>query len=154
MDSESNLESGHEHGHRPVSTQRRLCLAAAGLILSRPTLAATGDGAGFIAAAFAERDRAIAAGDRPYGAVVVLDGEIVGRGPSRVILDRDPTAHAEMQAIRDACRHLGRADLSACILYASSRPCPMCEMAAYWAGVARFHYGAEGVDGGRPTYCR
>ena len=107
----------------------------------------------FIDRAFEMRHRAQTSGDQAYGAVVVLDGEIIGQSPSRVILHRDPTAHAEMEAIRDAAHRLGRRDLSRCVLYSSSRPCPMCEAAAYWAGIERLLYGRDGHNGGRPSLC-
>ena len=107
----------------------------------------------FIDRAFEMRDRAQTSGDQAYGAVVVLDGEIIGQSPSRVILHRDPTAHAEMEAIRDAAHRLGRRNLSRCVLYSSSRPCPMCEAAAYWAGIEQLIYGRDGHNGGRPSLC-
>ena len=62
----------------------------------------------------------------------------------------DPTAHAEIEAIRDAALRLGSGDLSGCQMYGSFRPCPMCETAAMWARIDRFHYGRELVDGGAP----
>ena len=98
------------------------------------------------------KQTAVNAGDQPYGAVVVKGGRIVGEGPSRVITHRDPTAHAEIEAIRDASRRLGTGDLSGCILYATSRPCRMCETAAYWAKISRFVYGSGMVEGGAPGY--
>ena len=110
----------------------------------------TGDRQALMARAFEMRRRAEAAGDQPYGAVVVQSGRIVGQAPSAVITRRDPTAHAEMEAIRDAARRLGSRDLSSCVLYSSSRPCPMCEAAAYWAGIERMVHGAEMVDAGPP----
>lgn len=107
----------------------------------------------FIERAFAMRDQAAQSGDQAYGAVVVKDGRIVGQSPSRVILDRDPTAHAEMAAIRDAARRLGRRDLGGCTLYSSSRPCPMCEAAAYWAGIDGLVHGRGITDAGAPRLC-
>jgi tRNA(Arg) A34 adenosine deaminase TadA len=98
------------------------------------------------------RQRAQAAGDQPYGAVVVREGRIVGEGASRVVTTKDPTAHAEMEAIRDACRRLQTADLSGAELYATSRPCRMCETAAYWARVGRMLAGTEVADAGAPRY--
>lgn len=106
----------------------------------------------FMRRAFEMRTRATSEGDQPYGAVVVKDGRIVGEAPSRVISGRDPTAHAEVEAIRDAARRLGTRDLRGCTVYASFRPCPMCESASYWAGVQRFYHGADIVDGGPPRY--
>jgi len=87
------------------------------------------------------RDEAVRSGDQPYGAVVVKDGKIVGEAPSRVVTAKDPTAHAEMEAIRDAARRLGTRDLSGCELYGSSPACRMCEAAAYWANISRMHPG-------------
>ena len=104
--------------------------------------------------AAAMRDAASAAGDQPFGAVVVLRGRIVGEAPSRVVTARDPTAHAETEAIRDAARRLGTGDLSDAELYASSRPCPMCEAAAYWARIARIFVGEEAADLGTPRLSR
>ncbi|MGH7332570.1 MAG: nucleoside deaminase [Candidatus Rokuibacteriota bacterium] len=91
-------------------------------------------------------------GDQPYGAVVVKEGRIVGEGVSAVVTNRDPTAHAEMEAIRDACRRLGTGDLSGCAIYSTSRPCRMCETACYWARIARMVFGADLSDGGPPRY--
>ena len=108
--------------------------------------------AAFLARAFVLRDVAVKAGDQAYGAVVVKNGKIVGEGPSRVITRKDATAHAEMEAIRDASRRLGSRDLSGCILYSSSPPCAMCETAAYWAGIAKKIHGAKGTDSGAPRY--
>jgi tRNA(Arg) A34 adenosine deaminase TadA len=100
------------------------------------------------------RDDAMQAGDQPYGAVVVKDGHVVGEAPSRVVTKRDPTAHAEMEAIRDAARRLGSRDLSGCEMYGSSPACPMCEAAAYWAGIRRLFHGADGAGGNAPRLSR
>lgn len=108
----------------------------------------------FIARAFEMRARAEQEGDQPYGAIVVRDGRIVGEAPSRVVTRGDPTAHAEIEAIRDAARRLGTRDLAGCIMYSSSPPCPMCEAAAYWARIARLVHGAAIVDGGPPRLTR
>jgi tRNA(Arg) A34 adenosine deaminase TadA len=105
----------------------------------------------FAERAFEMRRISVARGDQPYGAVVVKDGRIVGLGVSAVVTANDPTAHAEMQAIRDAARRLETRDLSGCELYGSSRACPMCEAAAYWARIARLRYGDGGTDGGAPA---
>jgi tRNA(Arg) A34 adenosine deaminase TadA len=86
--------------------------------------------------------------------VVVRDDRIVGEAPSAVVTTSDPTAHAEMEAIRDAARRLGRRDLSGCTIYASTQPCPMCEAAAAWAGIARVVHGADLVDAGAPRLGR
>ena len=102
--------------------------------------------------AFEMRRRAVDAGDQSYGAIIVKDHRIVGLGPSRVVTNGDPTAHAEMEAIRDAARRLGTRDLSGCVMYSTSRPCRMCETAAYWANVSRLYHGQSGTDAGAPRY--
>ena len=89
-------------------------------------------------------------GDQAYGAVLVADGAIVGEGSSRVVKRRDPTAHAEREAIRDAQRRLGRASLAGSVLYSTSRPCRQCEIAAAEAQVARMIYGEGLNDAGQP----
>src|SRR6476469_8549423 len=81
----------------------------------------------FIAAAFEMKDRAARAGDQPYGAVVVRNGEIIGWGPSRVREHGEWMGHAEREAMRDAQSRLMRADLSDCVMYSTSRPCSACE---------------------------
>lgn len=104
----------------------------------------------FIEAAFKMKGEAMRAGDQAYGAVVVQDGRIVGYGPSRVVAKKDWNAHAEREAIRDAQAKLGRADLSGCLLYSSSRPCSVCEAAAAEARIARMFFGSDATDGGAP----
>jgi tRNA(Arg) A34 adenosine deaminase TadA len=108
----------------------------------------------FIDRALDMRDQAIRIGDQAYGAIIVKNLNIVGQSPSHVIVNGDPTAHAEMQAVRDAAIRLDSRDLSGCTLYSSSRACPMCEAAAYWAGIERMVYGDAINDGGRPVLCR
>ncbi len=108
---------------------------------------------GFMHEAFAMKELAVARGDQGYGAILVRDGRIVGAAPSRVVVNRDPTAHAEMEAIRDTARRLQTRDLGGCVMYSSSPPCPMCEAAAYWAGVAQLYHGSGITDGGRPRLC-
>ena len=103
-----------------------------------------------IALAFEQQQRAIGWGDQPFGAVIVQLGFVVGEGPSRVILNGDPSAHAEMEAVRDACRQLGTRDLSGCEIYATARPCRMCDAVLGWARVSRVYYGADGLDAGAP----
>ena len=76
----------------------------------------------------------------PFGAVVVLNGRIVGRGWNQVTSANDPTAHAEVSAIRDACRRLKTFQLDKCELYTSCEPCPMCLSAIYWARLKRVYY--------------
>lgn len=108
----------------------------------------------FMARAVRMRAAAAASGDQPYGAVIVRDGRIVGEAPSRVVVDGDPTAHAEMEAIRDAARRLGTRNLDGCVMYSTARPCPMCEAAAYWANVERLVFGAQVTSGGAPRLRR
>lgn len=76
----------------------------------------------------------------PFGCVVVKDGEVVGQGSNEVLLTNDPTAHAEVVAIRDACRNLGSFQLDGCEIYASCEPCPMCLGAIYWARPDRVYF--------------
>jgi tRNA(Arg) A34 adenosine deaminase TadA len=82
----------------------------------------------------------------PFGAVVVRGHRIVGRGWNRVTSINDPTAHAEVEAIRDACRRLGRFHLDDCELYSSCEPCPMCLAAAYWARLRRAYFANDRHD--------
>lgn len=76
----------------------------------------------------------------PFGAIIVRKGKIVGRGWNRVTSTNDPTAHAEIVAIRDACKRLGCFALDDCELYTSCEPCPMCLAAIYWARIERVYY--------------
>jgi guanine deaminase len=85
-------------------------------------------------------------GGGPFGAVVVCAGEIVGRGQNQVTNLLDPTAHAEIMAIREACRSLGKFDLIGCELYTSCEPCPMCLAAIYWARLDRVFYACTRHD--------
>ncbi len=116
------------------------------------TQPATSDPERFMDRAYAMRDQAVAGGDQGYGAVIVKDGVIVGQAPSRVVVNGDPSAHAEMEAIRDAARRLGDRDLGGCVMYSSSRPCRMCETAAYFANIDRLIHGQGLTDGGPPAY--
>ncbi len=106
----------------------------------------------FMARAEAMRRHAVESGDQAYGAIVVKDGRIVGEGPSQVVVNGDPTAHAEMEAVRDAARRLGSRDLAGCVMYTTATPCPMCATAAYWANLARVYVGPEIRDAGPPRY--
>lgn len=85
-------------------------------------------------------------GGGPVGAVIVADGELVGRGSNQVTPLLDPTAHAEIVAIRDACRALQRFDLRGCVLYTSCEPCPMCLSAIYWARLDRVYFASTRKD--------
>lgn len=82
----------------------------------------------------------------PFGAVVVKNGEIIGRGNNQVASTNDPTAHAEVVAIRDACRHLNSFQLDGCVIYTSCEPCPMCLGAIYWARPEKFFYACTRKD--------
>jgi guanine deaminase len=82
----------------------------------------------------------------PFGCVVVRSGRIVGRGNNQVTSAHDPTAHAEVVAIREACRDLKTFQLSDCTLYASCEPCPMCLSAIYWARIPTVYYGNTRQD--------
>jgi tRNA(Arg) A34 adenosine deaminase TadA len=77
----------------------------------------------------------------PFGAVVVKDGHVIAEGVNRVTIDNDPSAHAEIVAIREACRSLGHFQLNDCEMYTSCEPCPMCLAAIYWARLAKVYYG-------------
>ena len=85
----------------------------------------------------------------PFGAVIVRDGEIVGEGCNQVTSTNDPTAHAEVVAIRNACRNLNSFQLDRCVLYASCEPCPMCLGAIYWARPQRIFFACTHEDAAR-----
>lgn len=82
----------------------------------------------------------------PFGAVVVKDGSIIAEGVNQVTLTNDPTAHAEVLAIRQACQKLGLFELKGCELYTSCEPCPMCLGAIYWARLSRVYFGNSAAD--------
>ena len=85
----------------------------------------------------------------PFGAVVVRDGAIIGEGCNRVTSTNDPTAHAEIVAIREACRNLNSFQLENCTIYTSCEPCPMCLGAIYWARPARMYFACNREDAAR-----
>ncbi|MBI9061362.1 MAG: nucleoside deaminase [Marinilabiliaceae bacterium] len=85
-------------------------------------------------------------GGGPFGAIIVQDNEIIGRGVNRVTANSDPTAHAEVNAIREAALHLKTFDLSNCSIYTSCEPCPMCLGAIYWARISTIYYGNAKKD--------
>ena len=82
----------------------------------------------------------------PFGAVVVKDGAIIAEGANQVTSTNDPTAHAEVLAIREACKKLGVFDLEGCDIYSSCEPCPMCLGAIYWARLSRIYFGNAAAD--------
>ena len=97
-----------------------------------------------MAAELAEKN--IDNGGGPFGAVIVRNGEVVATGVNRVTADNDPTAHAEVNAIRQACQRESTFNLKGCVIYSSCEPCPMCLSALYWAGVSRIYYGCTQED--------
>jgi tRNA(Arg) A34 adenosine deaminase TadA len=136
-----------------VPSRRTLLAALAGIfaVLSGKAARAASPGKQvFIDKAYDMKRLAERAGDQGYGAVVVRGTEIVGLGPSRVVVKKDPTAHAELEALRDAQAKLGKSDLSGCVMYSTSRPCGNCERAAAQAKISRMYYGLQGTDAGVP----
>ena len=85
-------------------------------------------------------------GGGPFGAVIVKDGKIVATGCNRVTSNNDPTAHAEVTAIRNACKKTGSFNLDGCEIYSSCEPCPMCLSAIYWARISKLYYGNTKKD--------
>ena len=82
----------------------------------------------------------------PFGACIVKDNKIIGKGSNHVLANNDPTAHAEVMAIRDACKNINSYDLSGCELYTSCYPCPMCLSAIIWANIKTVYYGNTKKD--------
>lgn len=104
----------------------------------------------FMRAAIAEARRGVRRGDGgPFGAVIVRNGEIVGRGHNRVVGTKDPTAHAEITALRQASRRLGRFHLADCEIFTTCEPCPMCRAALSWARIRRRTEGCTAEDAAR-----
>ncbi len=149
------LDANRRHGLRAI-------LGAGLLLLGHRSAAAAGElvqpaeatAQAFMVRAFAMKQAAREAGDQGYGAVVVRDGRIIAESPSRVVTAGDPSAHAEMEAIRAAARATGSRDLSGAVLYSSSRPCPMCEGAASFAGISEMIHGQDLTSAGRPRLMR
>lgn len=104
------------------------------------------DEADFMRRAIALSCQGVATGGGPFGAVVVKDGVVVGEGRNAVVPDHDPTAHAEVVAIRAACATLGTHDLTGAVIYTSCEPCPMCLGAVWWARISEIVYGNDRVD--------
>lgn len=91
-------------------------------------------------------EESVRRGGGPFGAVIARNNEIVAEGANRVTLDNDPTAHAEVSAIREATRKLGTFDLTGCEIYTSCEPCPMCLGAIYWAHLDKIYYANDRKD--------
>lgn len=85
-------------------------------------------------------------GGGPFGAVIVKNGEVISAASNRVTMDNDPTAHAEVCAIREACKKLETFDLTGCELYASCEPCPMCLASMYWAHIDHYYFANDKID--------
>ncbi|PSQ78658.1 MAG: tRNA-specific adenosine deaminase [Bacteroidetes bacterium QH_8_67_23] len=137
---------------RPASVRNRFCLSAQ----NRPLPDARNDDPAherFMNEALRLAEASVQqGGGGPFGAVVAREGEIIGRGTNRVTPDGDPTAHAEIVAIRRACRALENFSLSGCALYASCEPCPMCLGAIYWARLDVLYYAATREDAARAGF--
>jgi tRNA(Arg) A34 adenosine deaminase TadA len=103
----------------------------------------------FMAEAIRLSEESVKTGGGPFGAVIVKDGVIIGRGSNHVTVNNDPTAHAEVMAIRDAAANLGNFDLNGCEIYTSCEPCPMCLGAIYWARLSHIYYGNNKNDAAR-----
>lgn len=91
-------------------------------------------------------DNNVRNGGGPFGAVIVKDGKVVATGVNRVTANNDPTVHAEVSAIRNACKKLKTFDLSGCEIYSSCEPCPMCLGAIYWSRIKKIYYGNSKAD--------
>ena len=144
------------NGRRLFLTRLALVIGAVPFVsaLTHTRVRATVTSTEAMAAAEKMRRLALEQGDRGYGAAIVKEGRVVAASPSRVITRGDPTAHAETEAVRDAARALGTTDLSGCILYSTSRACPMCEAAAYWGNIAGMIFGGDLTGAGAPQLHR
>ena len=94
----------------------------------------------------------VQSGGGPFGAVIVSEGRMISESGNKVVLLKDPTAHAELLAIREAARILGNHDLSGCTLYSSCEPCPMCLGAIYWSGIERIVYASDRNDAAKAGF--
>ncbi|HSV75949.1 MAG TPA: nucleoside deaminase [Bacteroidales bacterium] len=110
------------------------------------------DDQSFLKEAIAMAAANVERGGGPFGALIVKDGEVVGRGVNQVTKTNDPTAHAEVVAIRETCRNLGQFKLDGCVLYTSCEPCPMCLGAIYWAHISRIVYAAGKTDAAKAGF--
>ncbi|MGL4241683.1 MAG: deaminase [Beijerinckiaceae bacterium] len=137
--------------HRGSSRRAaRACSGATVLALFVSAGHARADATRYLAEAFRLRDEATAAGDQPYGAVLVLEGRIVGEGRSRVVSDRNADHHAERVALWNAQKALGRDQLAGAVIYSSSVPCMACQSALARAKVSRMIHGRDATDAGAP----
>ncbi len=100
----------------------------------------------FMTQALLLAEKSLTSGGGPFGAVIVKNGVVIGSGTNRVTLDNDPTAHAEMLAIRAACQKVSDFQLADSTLYVNCEPCPMCLAALYWAGVKAVYFAANRND--------
>jgi tRNA(adenine34) deaminase len=139
--------------HRQISLTRRHVLLAP-ILCGCSARFAFGQSAQtkdrWIKAAEQMRQQALSWGDQPFGAVLVKGERIIGYGPSRVIKNSDPNAHAEREALKQALAEVGAQEVKGAILYSTSRPCGACELAAAKAGVGRMYFGPQGLDAGAP----
>lgn len=99
--------------------------------------------------AIALSENSVVTGGGPFGAVIAKNGEVIAEASNSVTIDHDPTAHAEVNAIRQATKKLGTFDLSGCEIYTSCEPCPMCLGAIYWAHLDRIYYANDRKDAAR-----
>ncbi len=106
----------------------------------------------FMQQAIAVAREGLAAGQTPFGAVIVRGGEVIAKAHNNVWADCDPTAHAEVMAIREASRQLQTVDLSGCEIFSTCEPCPMCFTAIHWAKLPRLVYGASIADAERAGF--
>lgn len=106
----------------------------------------------FIKEALAMATANVKNGGGPFGALIVKDGKIIGRGVNKVANSNDPTAHAEVVAIRDACKNIKDFKLDGCVIYTSCEPCPMCLGAIYWAHLDRIVFAATKVDAAKAGF--
>ncbi|NKX49868.1 nucleoside deaminase [Arthrobacter deserti] len=117
-----------------------------------PGSGTAGEAAGYLAQAVALAVRSVGSAGGPFGALVVAPDGRVFEGTNRVTATNDPTAHAEVVAIRRACSELGSFELSGCVLYSSCEPCPLCLSAALWARLDRVYYAADRHDAARAGF--
>ena len=106
----------------------------------------TDDDRSFMRKAIELAKESVRSGGGPFGAVIVRNGIIIAEAANSVVTDNDPTAHAEVKVIREACRTLGTYNLSGAAIYTSCEPCPMCLGAIYWANISRIFYGCTRSD--------